>query len=132
MDLSAARGTPILAAAAGTVTVMQCDTDDTPPYRCDADGSPTTPGCGWYVDIEHPNPGGPGEKIVTRYCHMLVRPAVAVGQYVTAGTIIGIVGTSGKSSGPHLHYEVHLGDHSDATAVDPVTFMASVAAPLGP
>ncbi len=38
--------------------------------------------------------------IVTRYSHMLVRPAV--GQRVTAGHIIGYVGSSGHSSGPHL------------------------------
>ncbi|GLI03712.1 hypothetical protein Pa4123_89910 [Phytohabitans aurantiacus] len=86
---------------------------------------------GWYVDIEHPNPGGPGGVIVTRYCHLLTRPAVVEGQHVVAGHVIGVSGSSGHSSGPHLHYEVHLGDHSPATAVDPVVFMAGVCAPLG-
>jgi hypothetical protein len=83
---------------------------------------------GWYVDIEHAGPGG---VIVTRYCHMLVHPAVDEGQHVIAGQVIGISGSSGHSSGPHLHYEVHLGDHSPAAAVDPVPFMARVCAPLG-
>ncbi len=67
----------------------------------------------------------------TRYCHQLVQPSVQVGQHVAAGDVIGISGSSGNSSGPHLHFEVHLGDHTSATAVDPVPFMASVGAPLG-
>jgi murein DD-endopeptidase MepM/ murein hydrolase activator NlpD len=79
---------------------------------------------GWYVGIEH------ASGIVTRYCHMLVHPYVEVGQAVAVGEVIGIVGTSGNSSGPHLHFEVHDGGHSAGSAIDPVTFMASVGAPL--
>jgi murein DD-endopeptidase MepM/ murein hydrolase activator NlpD len=62
---------------------------------------------------------------------MLVRPSVTVGQQVLAGQVIGLVGTSGNSSGPHLHFEVHLGDQSAGTAVDPRPFMAAQGAPLG-
>jgi murein DD-endopeptidase MepM/ murein hydrolase activator NlpD len=80
---------------------------------------------GWYVDIDHP------DGVVTRYCHLLAHPAVTEGQHVNAGDVIGIAGSSGNSSGPHLHFEAHLGDHTSATAVDPVAFMASVGAPLG-
>jgi murein DD-endopeptidase MepM/ murein hydrolase activator NlpD len=69
--------------------------------------------------------------VITRYCHLLTRPAVAEGEQVGAGQVIGIVGSSGHSSGPHLHFEVHLGDHSPATAVDPVSFMTAVGSPLG-
>jgi len=122
VDLGAARGTPIHAASAGVVTVVRCNVVPAS-HGCDVDGSPQTPGCGWYVDIEHP--GG----IVTRYCHMLMRPAVAEGQPVFAGQVIGLVGSSGHSSGPHLHFEVHLGD--DSSAIDPVPFMAAHQAPLG-
>jgi murein DD-endopeptidase MepM/ murein hydrolase activator NlpD len=51
---------------------------------------------------------------------------------VTAGEIIGRVGTSGNSSGPHLHYEVHLNnDRASSGAVDPVRFMQQQGAPLG-
>jgi murein DD-endopeptidase MepM/ murein hydrolase activator NlpD len=125
VDLGAARGTPIRAASTGTVTVARCDNDPQLPYRCVTDGSPRTPGCGWYMDIEH------GGDVVTRYCHMLSRPVVVEGQHVRTGQVIGIVGSSGHSSGPHLHYEVHLGDHTASTAIDPVPFMSGVGAPLG-
>ncbi|WP_435585888.1 peptidoglycan DD-metalloendopeptidase family protein [Micromonospora aurantiaca (nom. illeg.)] len=128
VDLIVGKGTPIHAASAGTVTVVRCNAVDVRTGRdwgCDRDGDPAlTRGCGWYVDITHP--GG----VITRYCHMLAHPSVAEGQQVAAGDVIGVSGSSGHSSGPHLHFEVHLGDHTSGTAVDPVAFMASVGAPL--
>ncbi|GAA2617316.1 peptidoglycan DD-metalloendopeptidase family protein [Paractinoplanes durhamensis] len=129
VDLIVAKGTPIHATAAGTVSRVRCNAIDVRTggnWGCDRDGDPgLTRGCGWYVDIDHA--GG----IVTRYCHQLTRPYVQVGQHVTAGDVIGVTGSSGHSSGPHLHFEVHLGDHTSATATDPVPFMASVGASLG-
>jgi murein DD-endopeptidase MepM/ murein hydrolase activator NlpD len=126
VDLSAARGTPIRAASAGTVTAVRCNVIPES-HGCDQDGDPeNVKGCGWYVDLEHA--GG----VVTRYCHMLGRPYVETGNVVVAGQVIGLVGSSGHSSGPHLHFEVHLdGDRSSRGAVNPVIFMASMGAPLG-
>lgn len=124
VDLSAGRGTPIVVAAAGTVIHMECDRSEIG-YNCNRDGSPSTPGCGWYLDIRHS--GG----IITRYCHMLRRPLVTTGDKVTAGQQIGVVGTSGHSSGPHLHFEVHRGSRDSSSATDPVKFMKDHGAPLG-
>lgn len=119
VDLSTKRGTPIIAAAAGTVTVMQCNVTPAS-WGCNRDGGLNIGGCGWYVDIEHPG------NVTTRYCHMLSRPAVSVGQKVTAGQPIGLLGSSGNSSGPHLHYEVHI----SGIPVNPVPFMQKMGAPL--
>ncbi|MEJ3741751.1 M23 family metallopeptidase [Actinomycetes bacterium KLBMP 9797] len=125
VDLGAPQQTRIRAASAGIVTVVRCnaiDVRDDSDWGCDRPGDPDlTKGCGWYVDIEHD--GG----IVTRYCHMLTRPFVHEGQSVGVGQVIGVVGSTGHSSAPHLHFEVH----SSGTATDPVPFMAEHAAPLG-
>jgi murein DD-endopeptidase MepM/ murein hydrolase activator NlpD len=71
------------------------------------------------VKIQHP--GG----IVTIYCHLVHLPPVTVGQAVQAGQVIGYVGTSGNSSAPHLHFEVHVNapPTGSENAVDPIPFM---------
>jgi murein DD-endopeptidase MepM/ murein hydrolase activator NlpD len=128
VDLIANKGTPVHAASAGTVSRVRCNAIDVRTggdWGCDRDGDPNlTAGCGWYVDIDHPG------RIITRYCHQLAKPTVHVGQHVNAGDVLGVSGSSGHSSGPHVHFEVHLGDHTSATAIDPVAFMASVGASL--
>jgi hypothetical protein len=123
VDIMEPRNTPIHATNAGTVITMVCNASQS----CDIDGSPKVSGCGWYVEIRHLN------QVVTRYCHMVKRPSVSVGQKVVSGQIIGYVGTSGNSSGTHLHFEVHSGPGyaSSANAIDPVEFMRRMAAPLG-
>jgi murein DD-endopeptidase MepM/ murein hydrolase activator NlpD len=131
VDLIAKRNTVIHAAAAGRVIWADCDPGTA---NCNVDGSPSAKGCGWYVEVLHD--GG----VATRYCHMIRRPEVAEGDTVAAGDPIGLVGSSGHSSGPHLHFEVHLNvcpnnkcDLSPANSIDPVPYMRDVAgAPLGP
>ena len=114
LDLDAARNTPIRAASAGTVVRVVCNVSR---GTCDVDGNRTLSGCGWYVEVQHEG------AVVTRYCHLIRRPAVAVGQLVPRGTILGYVGTSGSSSGPHLHFEVHAGAPATReNAISPITF----------
>jgi murein DD-endopeptidase MepM/ murein hydrolase activator NlpD len=130
VDLGAARHTTIVAAAAGTVQRVRCNAIDSRTggdWGCDRDGDPNlTQGCGWYVDIAHS--GG----IITRYCHLQARPYVTTGDRVIAGQPIGVVGSTGHSSGPHLHFEVHVnGDARSAGAVSPQEWMAVRGAPLG-
>lgn len=127
VDLMAARHTPIRAAAAGKVITAACNTSNS---SCDIDGSPAVSGCGWYVEIAH------AKGVVTRYCHLGSAPNVTVGDAVTVGQTIGQVGSSGNSSGPHLHFEVHLvpaGQRAASNnATDPVAFMTRQGVRLGP
>jgi murein DD-endopeptidase MepM/ murein hydrolase activator NlpD len=95
VDLAAPVGTPIHATADGVVS------------RADWFSS-----YGLYVSIEH------GGNLETRYGHMS-RLNVAAGQEVHKGDIIGFVGTTGRSTGPHLHYEVRIAGN----AVNPIPYM---------
>lgn len=122
VDLGAGRGTPIRAASSGTVIKVKCNAfnADGTERSCDIDGNLSTPGCGWYAEIMHL------DRTVTRYCHMLRRPSVEVGEEVITGQIIGLVGNSGHSSGPHLHLETHSGQPAvEANAQDPVAYFAA-------
>lgn len=113
IDLAAPTGTPIYAAAAGVVLDAGCTSP-----RCDIPGSPQMSGCGWRVNLSH------GDGIVTRYCHA-VALAVSAGEQVAAGQVIGWVGSTGNSTGSHLHFETHRGapPATNDTAVDPVPFL---------
>ena len=69
-------------------------------------------GYGNVVEISH------GQGLLTRYAHMS-RFEARVGQRVEAGTVIGAIGSTGRSTGPHLHFEVRV----NGTAVNPRTFL---------
>ena len=90
IDIGAPTGAPIYAAAGGTVIVS----------RFRPLSNPWFGGYGNYVVVEHPN----GTQ--TLYGHMSA-VYVAVGAHVDQGQSIGEVGSTGKSTGPHLHFEVH-------------------------
>ena len=134
VDLAAAKRTAIRSAADGVVVEAHCDASTAREWSCDQDGKVVngvgvTPGCGWMVDVRHA--GG----VETRYCHMVVAPLVKVGDHVAAGQQIGWSGSSGHSSGPHLHFEVHVGlsESSRATganSTNPVPWMQQHGAPL--
>lgn len=85
LDVAAPTGTGVLAAADGVVTF-----------------SGWKGGYGNVIIIEHD-----GQQVVTRYGH-LSRRYVEEGDTVTAGRLIGSVGSTGRSTGPHLHYEVRI------------------------
>ncbi|MFG2037010.1 peptidoglycan DD-metalloendopeptidase family protein [Dactylosporangium sp. NPDC048998] len=125
VDLMSFVGTPIHAAAAGTVVEVVCNIEAG--HSCDQPGGASIGGCGWYVKLQHA--GG----ISTLYCHMVRRGVVRPGQKVAAGQVIGYVGSSGNSSAPHLHYEVHVNTPptSPGNAIDPLPFMRAHGAPIG-
>ena len=95
LDFAAPQGTPIYATADGTVTT----------------GGNTGNGYGNHVIINH------GYGYETLFGHM-VRVKVRAGQSVKRGEVIGWVGSTGKSTGPHCHYEVH----KNGEKLDPVYF----------
>jgi beta-lactamase regulating signal transducer with metallopeptidase domain len=88
LDIAAKSGTPVAAAAAGVVTVAGWD---------------NVHGYGNMVVIDH------GGGLSTFYSH-LTDYQVEVGNRVTAGQVIGRVGSTGRATGPHLHFEVRQGD----------------------
>ena len=85
IDLGAPKGTPVRAALPGTVYVVRYSTS----------------GYGYHVMIDH------GGGFVTLYAHCS-KLFVTEGQKVDAGTIIAEVGSTGRSTGPHLHFEVRI------------------------
>ena len=95
-DYAAPRGTPIYAAAAGTVLIAG--------YSSSA---------GYWVVISH------GNGLVTKYMHMYESPYVSAGDKVAKGQHIGGVGTTGQSTGNHLHFQVEV----DGVAVNPSKYM---------
>ncbi|CAI9394056.1 Murein hydrolase activator EnvC [Microbacterium sp. T2.11-28] len=79
------------------------------------------PGWGNTVRIDH------GDGIVTLYGHMQWHSLiVAVGDDVDVGFPLGLEGSTGKSTGCHLHFEVQL----DGVAIDPEPFMTALGLPL--
>jgi murein DD-endopeptidase MepM/ murein hydrolase activator NlpD len=86
------------------------------PVRATANGRVETAGVnggyGKMVEIDH------GNGFTTRYAH-LSQIEVKVGQSVRIGQLIGRVGSTGRSTGPHLHYETRIGGE----AVDPQKFL---------
>jgi hypothetical protein len=123
VDFIAARNDEVHAASSGTVITVLCNAST---GDCDRDGGMSVRGCGWYVEILHPG------NVVTRYCHLVHRPPVSEGDTVAGGQVIGFVGSSGNSSGPHLHFEVHLGrPATSVNAVDPVPFLARAGVRVG-
>jgi hypothetical protein len=106
VDLMAPYGSPIRAAAGGTVVYA-----------------------GWYyaygkiVDIQH------ADGVITRYAHMSAfAPGIAHGTPVAAGEIIGQIGTSGNAHGAHVHFEVRIDGHP----VDPKPYLSLAVCPTTP
>lgn len=95
LDFRGPIGAPIVAAAKGRVVFVG-----------------RRSGYGNVVEISH------GNGLMTRYAHMS-RFAARVGQQVGAGDRIGAIGNTGRSTGPHLHFEVRI----HGRAVNPRTFL---------
>ena len=96
VDMAAPQGTPIYAAKSGKVTTTS--------YQAG--------GAGYYVSINH------GDGFSSIYMHM-THYIVSPGQYVNAGQVIGYVGSTGGSTGPHLHFGISY----NGTYVNPMNYV---------
>lgn len=96
VDLALPQGEPIYAAKSGKVTTASFQAG----------------GAGYYVSINH------GDGFSSVYMHM-THFIVAPGQYVTAGQVIGYVGSTGGSTGPHLHFGISY----NGTYVNPMDYI---------
>ena len=94
-DIATNYGTPVVATANGVVTFAGCQS-----------------GYGQVVVIDH------GDGLTTRYGH-LSHIDVEMGQNITRGDMVGKVGSTGRSTGPHVHYEIRINDEP----VDPTPYL---------
>lgn len=97
LDIAAPMGTPIVASVDGVVVEAEMD---------------QLKGYGYYVKIDH------GNGLISLYAHMS-RLGATPGQKVAAGTVIGYVGSTGVSTGPHVHWEVR----QNGEIKDPLTYL---------
>jgi len=97
VDLAAPSGSPVYAATSGRARVGY-----------DANGA------GLYVSVAY------DDRVRILYCHLLEARIVS-GADVAAGDLIGLVGSTGRSTGPHLHFEVQV----DGRSVDPAGWLES-------
>lgn len=104
VDLASPSGTPVYATADGYVAKAEWYSS-----------------YGNYIQIEH------GGDLETRFGH-LSGYAVSAGEHVTKGQLIGYVGSTGRSTGPHLHYEVRV----SGEAVDPRPYLIATELALAP
>ena len=101
IDIASREGAPVIAMAPGVVTFAG-----------------TKPGYGKVVDIDH------GGGLKTRYAHQR-ELSVETGLFVRKGQQIGEVGSTGRSTGPHVHYEIHKNGRS----IDPAQFVYKASPP---
>ncbi len=99
VDIAAGAGSAINAAAGGTVSISEYSDS-----------------YGYYCVIYHSN------GTTTLYAHMNSMPVVSVGQSVSAGQLIGYVGSTGWSTGPHCHFEIRV----NGSCVDPISYFPGV------
>ena len=99
VDIAAGAGSAINAAAGGTVSISEYSDS-----------------YGYYCVIYHSN------GTTTLYAHMNAMPVVSVGQSVSAGQLIGYVGSTGWSTGPHCHFEIRV----NGSCVDPISYFPGI------
>lgn len=114
VEFNVPAGTPVLAAADGIVRFAGVDDTETI--------GPQLNFYGRVIVIEHPEAGGESTPLFTVYGHLSAL-SVEIGQSVSAGETIGFSGDSGVAYGPHLHFEVRLGENNYSTTRNPLLWL---------
>ncbi len=114
-DIDASEGTPILAAGPGTVVSADWG------LYTEAPGNINDP-YGQAVVVRH-DFGYKGQELFTIYAHMSKIIAI-VGQHVETGDVLGLVGSTGATTGPHLHFEVRVGANTFYKTYNPELWVA--------
>ncbi|MEU6078285.1 peptidoglycan DD-metalloendopeptidase family protein [Micromonospora sp. NPDC047074] len=115
-DVANSQGTPVYATAAGTVRDIKTNS-----YPGDTTSGPLAGRTGNSVHINH------ADGYFSYYGH-LHRVLVSDGQQISCGQLVGLMGTTGNSTGPHLHFEIH---NPRLTSLDPRVFLANRGITLG-
>ncbi|WP_405111302.1 peptidoglycan DD-metalloendopeptidase family protein [Micromonospora sp. NBC_01405] len=115
-DVANSQGTPVYATAAGTVRDIKTNS-----YPGDTASGPLGGRTGNSVHLNH------ADSYFSYYGH-LHRVLVSDGQQVSCGQLIGLMGNTGNSTGPHLHFEIH---RPRLTSTDPRVFLANRGITLG-
>lgn len=120
LDIAAPLGTPLIALDDGKVTISKVN-----------NGGPTI-GFGYYIAIQYAN------NLISLYAHMKELSKLKVGDKVKKGQIVGYVGSTGSSTGPHVHFELHENGllfksqvKNKDTAVNPLKYYPQLEGMLG-
>ena len=112
VDFSCATGSEVVASESGIVIISTDLTNSDGSYRS----------YGRYIVIMHDKTTSSGEVVYTLYAHNSYR-LVSAGDYVSEGQVIAYSGSTGNSTGPHLHFEVRVGGSSQSYAVNPLLYL---------
>ena len=136
IDIGASTGTPVYAFADGKVSFVQSFSDNwsptasNPPYSSNSMES-----MGNCIAINHDNPNedlASGDYARTIYMHLRDTPSFRAGDRVSKGDLIGYIGNTGRSSGPHLHFALAVSSNSTLAPGYDGWIKISTLAPIDP
>ena len=136
IDIGATIGTPVYAFADGKVSFVQSFSGNWSPY----DSNPPYPSTsmltmGNCIAINHDNPNedlASGDYARTIYMHLKDAPSLSEGDEVHKGDLIGYIGNTGRSSGPHLHFALAVGSAANMAPGYEGWVQISTLAPIDP
>jgi Peptidase family M23/Abnormal spindle-like microcephaly-assoc'd, ASPM-SPD-2-Hydin len=117
LDFPGTSGTSILAALGGNVAAVFCNSSS--PTKLQIQKG-CNEGFGWNIILSH------GGSFNTRYTHLREKPTLAVGDPVQQGQVVGCMGSTGLSTGSHLHFQIYNGGFTSAFSQSSSTELARI------